>query len=298
MSLATAASPLRPARMIFAGPLVPRLVAGLAVVALWQVAVKLFMPDYVATPFGIALAFPHVVSSAPFLAALAQTMAAVAEGVLIAIVLGTALGLVIGRSVLAERALLYYVNAFYAMPILVMLPLFSLWFGYTSAARLATIVFSAIFSIILNVADGARSMPKEYLETARSFRSGRFRELVEIVLPASMPYFLAGIAAGIRARADRRGGGRVLHRHRRLGLFHPVQLAHLPPERGLRRGAVPGGLRRRRRRARHLGNAALFALVPPRRKGGMSETGASRRAGQIGAVALGAAFRRQRDHSH
>ncbi len=193
MSLATAASPLRPARMIFAGPLVPRLVAGLAVAALWEIAVRLFMPDYVATPLGILAVFPHVVAGAPFLAALAQTMAAVAEGVLIAIVLGTALGLVIGRSVLAERALLYYVNAFYAMPILVMLPLFSLWFGYTSAARLATIVFSAIFSIVLNVADGARSMPKEYIETARSFRSGRFRELFEVVLPAAMPYVLAGL---------------------------------------------------------------------------------------------------------
>jgi len=191
MAVTALTTPAR--RRLFAGPLVPRLAAGMAVVTLWQVAVRLFMPDYVATPFGIALAFPHVITSAPFLAALAQTMAAVAEGVLIAVVLGTALGLVIGRSVLAERALLYYVNAFYAMPILVMLPLFSLWFGYTSAARLATIVFSAIFSIVLNVADGARSMPKEYLETARSFRSGRFRELIEVVLPAAMPYFLAGL---------------------------------------------------------------------------------------------------------
>ncbi len=198
MSLATAASPLRPARMIFAGPLVPRLVAGLAVAALWEIAVRLFMPDYVATPLGILAVFPHVVAGAPFLAALAQTMAAVAEGVLIAIVLGTVLGLMIGRSVLAERALLHYVNAFYAMPILVMLPLFSLWFGYTSAARLATIVFSAIFSIILNVADGARSVPKDYLEVGQSFRSPRLRALFEIVLPASMPYFLAGVrlAAG------------------------------------------------------------------------------------------------------
>src|SRR5665213_2464968 len=88
--------------------------------------------------------------------ALTQTMAAVAEGVLIAVVLGTVIGLAMGRSVLAERSLLLYINAFYAMPILVMLPLFSLWFGYTAAARLATIVFSAIFAIILNVADGAR----------------------------------------------------------------------------------------------------------------------------------------------
>jgi ABC-type nitrate/sulfonate/bicarbonate transport system permease component len=76
--------------------------------------------------------------------------------------------------------------------------LFSLWFGYSSATRIATIIFAAIFSIIVNVADGARSVPREYLEVARSFRSGRTRMLAEIVLPSSMPYLLAGfrLAAG------------------------------------------------------------------------------------------------------
>ena len=81
---------------------------------------------------------------------------------------------------------------------IVVLPLFSLWFGYSGATRIATIIFAAIFSIIINVADGARSVPREYLEVARSFRSGRLRMLTDIVLPASMPYLLAGLrlAAG------------------------------------------------------------------------------------------------------
>jgi ABC-type nitrate/sulfonate/bicarbonate transport system permease component len=80
----------------------------------------------------------------------------------------------------------------------IVLPLVSLWFGYTSGARLATIVFAAIFSIIINTADGARSVPREYLEVARSFRAHRLRMLIDIVMPASLPYFLAGLrlAAG------------------------------------------------------------------------------------------------------
>jgi NitT/TauT family transport system permease protein len=84
------------------------------------------------------------------------------------------------------------------MPMIVVLPLFSLWFGYSSAARLATVIFAAVFSIIVNVADGARAVPKEFLEVARSFRSRRTRILYEIVLPAATPYLLAGfrLAAG------------------------------------------------------------------------------------------------------
>src|SRR4029079_8840854 len=125
---------------------------------------------------------------------------AVAEGLAIALVFGTIIGLLIGRSTAFDRAIRHYVNGFYAMPMIVVLPVFSLWFGYSSATRIATIVFAAIFSIIVNVADGARSVPREFLEVARSFRSDRMRMLVEIVLPSSMPYLLAGVRlAGGRA---------------------------------------------------------------------------------------------------
>ncbi|MGB8182139.1 MAG: ABC transporter permease [Stellaceae bacterium] len=189
-----------PRHALFVGPTVPRIVAGIVILAAWEIVVRLFAPSYVATPTGVLAAFPSVVVSAPFLVALGQTLGAVAEGLAIAIACGTVIGLMMGRSALGERLLRHYIDACYAMPMLVVLPLFSLWFGYTGAARLATIVFAAIFSIIVSVADGARSVPKDYLEVARSFRAGRMRMLFEIVLPASMPYFLAGLRlAGGRA---------------------------------------------------------------------------------------------------
>jgi ABC-type nitrate/sulfonate/bicarbonate transport system permease component len=43
-------------------------------------------------------------------------------------------------------------------------------------------------------------VPREYIEVSRSFRSNRLRTLIEVVLPAAMPYFLAGLKlAGGRA---------------------------------------------------------------------------------------------------
>jgi ABC-type nitrate/sulfonate/bicarbonate transport system permease component len=133
-----------------------------------------------------------------FLRATGNTLAAVAEGLAVALVFGTAIGLLMGRSPALEKAIRHYVNGFYAMPMIVVLPLFSLWFGYSASTRIATIIFAAIFSIIVNVADGARSVPREFLEVARSFRSSRLRMMVNIVLPSSMPYLLAGfrLAAG------------------------------------------------------------------------------------------------------
>jgi ABC-type nitrate/sulfonate/bicarbonate transport system permease component len=176
----------------------PRLYAGAAILLFWEVVVRALAPDYVATPIGILRALPRVVVDPAFLMGGVITIAAVAEGLVIALVIGTALGLFVGYSVTADRALRQYVNACYTLPMVVVLPLVSLWFGYTSAARLATVIFAAIFSVTVNVADGARSVPREYLEVAGSFRASAIGTLFEVVLPASMPYLLAGLrlAAG------------------------------------------------------------------------------------------------------
>lgn len=180
------------------GTFLPRLICGLVILLLWEFVVRALAPAYVAKPTAVVMAIPRVITDPAFLKATAATLAAVAEGLAFALVFGTIIGLLMGRMPMFERAIRHYVNGFYAVPMIVVLPLFSLWFGYSPATRIATIIFAAIFSIIVNVADGARSVPREYLEVVRSFRAGRIRMLTEIVLPASMPYLLAGfrLAAG------------------------------------------------------------------------------------------------------
>jgi NitT/TauT family transport system permease protein len=197
LSVRIAATPATtPARRMY-GSLLPRLVAGIAIMLVWEIVVRLWAPSYVAKPTTVVLAIPRVIVDPAFLNASAITLLAVMEGLVIALVFGTLIGLLIGRSTTADRVLRHYVNGFYAVPMVVVVPLFALWFGYSSAARLATIVFASLFSIIVNVSDGARSVPREYLEVARSFRSPRLPVLIEIVLPSSTPYFLAGLRLAV-----------------------------------------------------------------------------------------------------
>jgi ABC-type nitrate/sulfonate/bicarbonate transport system permease component len=177
---------------------IPRAIVGVAILLLWEFVVRALAPAYVAKPSTVVMAIPRVITDPAFLTATGQTLVAVAEGLAVALVVGTVIGLLMGRSPTLERAIRHYVNGFYAVPMVVVLPLFSLWFGYSSATRIATIIFAALFSIIINVADGARAVPREYLEVARSFRSDRMSVLLGIVLPSATPYLLAGfrLAAG------------------------------------------------------------------------------------------------------
>jgi NitT/TauT family transport system permease protein len=180
------------------GVLLPRLLSGAIILLLWEAVVRAFAPSYVAKPSTVVLAIPRVIVDPVFLKAISETLVAVAQGLAVALVLGTLIGMLMGRSVTVEKALRHYVNGFYAIPMIVALPLFSLWFGYSPATRIAIVIFAAIFAIILNAADGARSVPREYLEVARSFRAKPWRTFPEIILPSSLPYLLAGfrLAAG------------------------------------------------------------------------------------------------------
>jgi NitT/TauT family transport system permease protein len=190
MSVSTVAKP--------SGTFWPRFIVGVALVLLWEFVVRWLAPPYVAKPSTVIMAIPRVIVDPAFLKATGETTLAVAQGLAIAMVFGVVFGLFLGRSRLFERSVGHYVNGFFAMPMVVVLPLFSLWFGYSSGARIATIIFAAIFAITMNVADGARSVPREYLEVAKSLRASRLSVLFGIVLPSSMPYLLAGfrLAAG------------------------------------------------------------------------------------------------------
>lgn len=200
-SVTVAAAPVasaKPAVPRLPGTFWPRFIVGVALVLGWEFIVRWLAPPYVAKPSTVLMAIPRVIVDPAFLAATGSTLAAVAEGLAIALVFGTVFGLFLGRSRLFERSVGHYVNGFFAMPMVVVLPLFSLWFGYSPATRIATIIFAAIFSIVMNVADGARSVPREYLEVSRAYRASKMSVLFGVVLPASMPYLLAGfrLAAG------------------------------------------------------------------------------------------------------
>jgi ABC-type nitrate/sulfonate/bicarbonate transport system permease component len=184
-------------RRLAASPLALKLAGGVFVLGAWEIVVRLTAPGYVAKPSGIVTALPGVLSSAAVLTAAGITLAAVAQGLLIALVSGVLVGLLVGSVRLAERALSLYVNGLYAMPMVAIVPLLTIWFGYTSAARLATIVFASFFPIAMNVADGARSVPAEHLEVARAYRARPHQIWFGITLPSSLPYLIAGIRLAV-----------------------------------------------------------------------------------------------------
>ena len=177
-----------------------KVAGGLFILGSWELIVWAVAPAYVARPTGILRVLPSTIVSAPVLDGAATTLWAVTQGLAIALVIGTVVGLAMGHVNVIERLLRIYVSGLNAMPMIALLPLLTIWFGFTSAARLSTIVFAAFFPVAMNVTDGARGIPSEYLDVARSYRARPRHIWFGITLPSSLPYLLAGIRVAV-ARA-------------------------------------------------------------------------------------------------
>jgi len=170
-----------------------KIAAGVVILVAWQVGVAAFAPRFVAKPLDIALVFPDVITDPDFLAATWSTLSAVIQGLLISLVAGTVVGFAMGRVKFVYRLLNVYINGFYTMPMVAVLPLLTIWFGYDTEARMATIIFASFFSITINAADGARSVPPEHLEVAHAYRAGQRYIWFDITAFSSIPYLIAGV---------------------------------------------------------------------------------------------------------
>jgi len=171
----------------------PRVLLLTVIVTVWQTVVPRRGQPFMATPLGILEAIPQVLFNDPRVwPGAAETFGVVARGIGISIVVGTLIGLVMGRVPLLARAISPYVNGSYATPMIAVLPLFTLWLGFNTSATFALTVFAAIPPMAVSAYDGARSIPVRYLEVAQSFGARRRDVWFGIGIPSSLPYLLAG----------------------------------------------------------------------------------------------------------
>ncbi|WP_035304138.1 ABC transporter permease [Actinokineospora inagensis] len=107
-------------------------------------------------------------------------------------VIGVALGVLLGRSRGAMAYLGAVFNFLRSIPPPLLVPFFVASVGATSM-QLPTIVFGAIWPVLLNTVDGARSVDATKVDTARVFRLSRSQWLVGVVLPSALPKVFAGL---------------------------------------------------------------------------------------------------------
>ena len=171
-------------------------VAGLILMAFWEVYVRTQLPDFVATPIGIIMAIPSTLAAPSFWSDTLASLGSIVEGVAIGTVAGILVGVAMGRVRELNWFLSTYIRALYALPLIALVPIVIIWVGYQPEARLTIVVISAFLPVAVTTADGTRAIPKEYLDVGQMFGAKARHVWFGIALPTALPHIVAGIELG------------------------------------------------------------------------------------------------------
>jgi NitT/TauT family transport system permease protein len=164
---------------------------------IWEYLGRDINPIFGSYPSAIVEAFVALLRNGKLGTALLQSVQPFVVGFGLAIAIGVPLGLVIGRYWIAEAALGMLVTGGYAMPLVALVPLLVLWFGLGFAVKAAVIFLMSLFPVCINTWLGVKSVPKTLIEVGRSLVASDAVILRRIVLPATLPYIMAGIRLAV-----------------------------------------------------------------------------------------------------
>jgi NitT/TauT family transport system permease protein len=128
---------------------------------------------------------------------LAVTLGRVALSFALAMGIGTALGILMGRSRLADSLGQPWLVFFLNLPALVTIILAYIWIGLVESAAILAVALNKIPNVAVTLREGARALDRGLLEMAEVFGVPQGRRLRHVVLPQLYPYLLAAARSGL-----------------------------------------------------------------------------------------------------
>ncbi len=179
------------------GTLAIRLLSLAVVIAAWEVYGRSVNPVLFTHPSAVARAFRELVASGELQRYLGQSLQVLVYALLLSILVGIPAGVVIGRFRVVEVATDLYINALYSTPMVALVPLIVLWFGFRVPAKVVIVFLFMVFPILINTQQGVKSVDRGLLEVARSFCSTERQLWADLVLPSALPFIAAGLRLAI-----------------------------------------------------------------------------------------------------
>ncbi|MEM9223234.1 MAG: ABC transporter permease [Pseudomonadota bacterium] len=128
---------------------------------------------------------------------LGATLARVVAAFVLAMSIGTAIGLLMGRSKLADTILEPWLIFLLNAPALIVIVLAYIWIGLTESAAILAVAINKIPNVTVTIREGARALDPSYQEMARVYRFSRTKVLRDVVLPQLQPFIAAAARSGI-----------------------------------------------------------------------------------------------------
>ena len=178
-------------------PAVLRIASALGLLVLWQLAAWLWQSSLLPTPLAVLdLAWRDTLDgSLPH--DLWATLRRVILSFAITMLVGSLIGILMGQHRTTDLLLDPWLMLLLNVPALVVIILAYVWLGLAESTAVLAIALNKIPNVAVTLREGARTLDRDFLEMARSFRLGRRKTFVYVVLPQLLPFFAVAARSGL-----------------------------------------------------------------------------------------------------
>ncbi len=177
--------------------LVVRSISLVVVLGAWELVGRQINPVLFAPPSAVAADAVQVIGSGELWRYLSQSLLVLAYGFTAGALLGITAGLLMARFWVADVAIDTYITALYSIPMVAVVPVLVLWIGFDVLAKTVVIFLFTFFPIVINTYQGVKSVDPRLIEVGRAFRAREPQLWTNIILPAALPFIIAGLRLAI-----------------------------------------------------------------------------------------------------
>jgi ABC-type nitrate/sulfonate/bicarbonate transport system permease component len=140
----------------------------------------------------IAGALADELGQASFWTALGDTVEGWAIGLAVAVAAGVGLGLLIGSVPALRAATASTIEFLRPIPSVALIPLAVLLFGTDLRSKLLLVVYASFWQVLIQILSGTQDVDPVAMDTAHSYRLGRWARVRHVVWPTTLPYAVTG----------------------------------------------------------------------------------------------------------
>jgi NitT/TauT family transport system permease protein len=169
----------------------------LAFLAVWQGLAVYLNSNTLPTPETVAMVFwlACVTGQLPF--HLGVTLLRLVVSFTIAMLLGCAIGIVLGRNKKLDAFFDNWLVIFLNVPALVTIILCYVWFGLVESAAILAVVINKLPNVIVPIREGTRTLDQDLLDMARCFHFSKRKTLVHVIWPQLHPFVMGATRSGL-----------------------------------------------------------------------------------------------------
>jgi NitT/TauT family transport system permease protein len=175
-----------------------RLLSLITLLALWQAAATLVAdPGLLPSPFATFQAGYSELTRGELLFHVGITLARVAVAFALAMLIGSAIGIVLGRSPVLDQIFSGWLVIGLNLPALVTMVLCYVWFGLTEVAAILAVTINKVPTVAAIVREGTKALDRPLFEMTQVFGVKPIWVLTRVILPQLAPSLMAAARAGL-----------------------------------------------------------------------------------------------------